>query len=516
MVNRILKFFTSLRLTVVLLAVGTLLVFVGTLAQVHEGLYDAQVRYFKSWFVWRPTIGDAHWPIVLPGGYLLGTLLLLNLVSAHIKRFQLTWKKAPIHLIHGGLIILLLGQLFTDAFSRNSAMRIPEGEARNYSEDFRDNELALIDASDLHSDRVISIPENLLERKGEIEDSALPVRFRVREYWPNCDVQELAPPQAVPAPADHGALTNMLVLPLPSTTPESERVHAAALVEVVSDKGSLGKYLVVDRTMRPVLFGYKDSDWAMTILFAPMLGGNQLVVADAARGFGDDSQMMFAEAELTAGKELKRTGMPVTLRIINFWPKCMLYHKASPMAVKPKLTQGALANSFVEPLQLEKDEDHRNLPAVVVEALGPQGSLGTWLLWTDLETHDTLSVAGKAYQLAFRFKRYYEPYSIGLLKFSHDIYKGTDTPKNFSSRIRLMNPEKHEDREVLIKMNDPLRYAGTTFYQSGFFGEHVTILQVVTNPSAVAPYLACAMVAGGLIAQFMAHLIGFMKKQRAA
>src|ERR1700755_1327232 len=109
MVDRLFKLFSSLRLTVTLLCFALVLVFVGTLAQVHEGLYDAQVRYFKSWMVWRPTIGDSTWPIALPGGYLLGTLLLINLLAAHIKRFQFTKKKIGINLIHAGLILLLLG-----------------------------------------------------------------------------------------------------------------------------------------------------------------------------------------------------------------------------------------------------------------------------------------------------------------------------------------------------------------------------------------------------------------------
>src|SRR5436189_3443415 len=111
MLDRLVKLLTSLRLTVVLLCLGLLLVFTGTLAQVHEGLYQAQVRYFKSWFIWQPTIGDSVWPILLPGGYLIGTMLLLNLVAAHIKRFRFTTQKIGIQLIHGGVILLLLGQL---------------------------------------------------------------------------------------------------------------------------------------------------------------------------------------------------------------------------------------------------------------------------------------------------------------------------------------------------------------------------------------------------------------------
>ena len=49
--NPIFKFFTSLRLTVVLLAFSLLIIFFGTMAQEPMGLNIAVERYFKSWFV---------------------------------------------------------------------------------------------------------------------------------------------------------------------------------------------------------------------------------------------------------------------------------------------------------------------------------------------------------------------------------------------------------------------------------------------------------------------------------
>src|SRR5262249_47746621 len=150
-------------------------------------------RYFKSWFIWKPTIGQAQWPLFLPGGYLIGTLLLVNLLAAHLKRFQLSWKKFGIHLTHGGLMLLLLGQLSTDMSSTESAMRLAEGETKNYSQDFRANELVLIDTSDPARDRVVSIPESIVARKGDIRHAALPVTLRVKNYWPNCDVDERPP-----------------------------------------------------------------------------------------------------------------------------------------------------------------------------------------------------------------------------------------------------------------------------------------------------------------------------------
>ena len=124
---------------------------------------------------------------------------------------------------------------------------------------------------------------------------------------------------------------------------------------------------------------------------------------------------------------------------------------------------------------------------------------------------------GHSWKIGFRAERIYKPFSLTLLKFSHDRYAGTDIPKNFSSRLRLTTPDGRDDREVLIYMNNPLRYAGLTFYQAGFENDdRTTILQVVRNPSWQVPYIACALMALGLVIQFCIHLVGFIGKRRAA
>lgn len=518
MVDRIFKFFSSLRLTVTLLCFALILVFVGTLAQVHEGLFQAQTRYFKSWFIWQPTIGDHSWPIALPGGYLIGTLLLINLFAAHIKRFQFTTKKLGIQLIHGGLILLLLGQLLTDMLSRESSMRLFEGSSSNYSEDFRKNELVMTDTSDPKSDLVVSIPEYYLTTKDEIRDGALPVTLKVRDYWPNCDIEAIPPTNAVAVNADHGTYKNVSVLPLPNVASESDANHPATFVEIVSGNKVLGSLLV------PTPAGQEDADqtftlagkdWTMRMMFAPFLGGNVLAISRAG-DVGGASMATFPESELNAKGELHNDALPFTLRVKGYWPNCRLYRRPNPNSIMPQVNRGALAGCFVTPQPQVTDQENRNLPGAVVELSNAKGSLGTWLLWTAPgSAADTVNIGAKTYQLAFQFKRYYTPYSIGLIKFSHDKYNGTDIPKNFSSRIRLVNPRSNEDREVLIKMNNPLRYSGTTYYQASFdkFRPDVTILEVVTNPSWLTPYLACALVALGMIIQFGSHLLNFARKK---
>src|SRR5579859_1607380 len=108
-IKKSVEFFTSLKLTVTLLAFAIVLVFVGTLAQVDEGLYQAQSHYFRHWVIVGMHLVGKDIPIIFPGGYLIGTLLLVNLVAAHIYRFEFSGKKAGIQLAHLGVILLLVG-----------------------------------------------------------------------------------------------------------------------------------------------------------------------------------------------------------------------------------------------------------------------------------------------------------------------------------------------------------------------------------------------------------------------
>lgn len=377
------QFFTSLRVTVVLLALAIILIFAATLDQVNLGIWAVQEKYFRTFFVFWDVKG---FPLpVFPGGYFIGGLLLLNLVASHVYRFKFSWKKSGILLTHAGLIVLLVGELLSGLWQEDYQLRLDEGQTRNYSESYRDNELAIIDATDPEWDQVVAIPEKILRRSREpIQHERLPFRIAIRTYYPNAAVQtrESLGPNASPAPATRDIGSRLSLIPLPVT--------------------------------------YKPNE--------------------------------------------------------------------------------------------------RNLPAAVVELLGPNNvSLGTWLVSTMLVQPQTFEYDGRTWRIALRFERAYKPYSITLLKFSHDRYIGTDIPKNFSSDIRLRSADGATDREVRIYMNNPLRYDGLTFYQAGFDNnDKTTVLQVVKNPSWLLPYLACIMMGLGLTIQFGIHLIAFAGKRLRA
>jgi hypothetical protein len=118
--------------------------------------------------------------------------------------------------------------------------------------------------------------------------------------------------------------------------------------------------------------------------------------------------------------------------------------------------------------------------------------------------------------MSMRLRRYFLPYSITLKEFRHDVYPGTDIPKNFSSLVHISHPAKGEERDVLIYMNQPLRYEGLTFYQASYGKEgKLSILQVVQNPGWTLPYISCALVTLGLLIHFGLTLRGSLKQRRA-
>lgn len=383
MLDLIYKFFTSVKLAVVLLALGLILVFWGTIAQVKLGLYMAQDEFFRSLFIyWKPEGSTLRIPI-FPGGYLVGGLLLINLFAAHLKYYRPGLKRFGIALVHLGVVMLLLGQFATDMLSVESQMAIREGESSNYSESSSRWELAIIDSSGDKDDGVVAIPASLLMKKRELVHADMPFKLRPVKYFIN------------------------------SAMSETNETSAYELVK----------------------------------------------------------------ADNSAGRQVWWSALPKETRM-NF----------------------------------------RDIPSGVVELIAPTGESRAVLVSGYLSRPFTVTAGGRELKLVLRPERYYKPYHLHLIDFRFDRYAGTEKAKNFSSRVRLERPDTGESREVTIRMNEPLRYDGKTFFQSSFDKETElsTVLQVVDNPGWLTPYFACVLVSVGMIWQFLVHLIGFAAKRKTA
>lgn len=262
---------SSLKLTVICLSLAIVLVFVGTMAQVDFGIHEVQHRYFQSLFVWWPSGSQGFRIPVLPGGHLIGGVLLVNLIAAHAQRFRWTWRALGIHLTHLGLIIILAGGLFTDLFSVESFMRLAPGETKNYSEDARAIELALIDESDKDLDQVTAISEARLKQGGTIESESLPFRIVVRRFYQNSRFQPLdkAGPNAAPA-ATEGAGSQLAVTEVPRATAENERNLQSVVIEILPLRGNTTPqspvtWLASDQLGEPQTFSCVGKNWRLVM-----------------------------------------------------------------------------------------------------------------------------------------------------------------------------------------------------------------------------------------------------------
>lgn len=243
---------------------------------------------------------------------------------------------------------------------------------------------------------------------------------------------------------------------------------------------------------------------------------NELVILDKTNRDYDEV-VAVPEAVLADKGSIQHPKLPFQIRVKEYYPNSNLTMRDPALGAASAANSGIGARVMMLPAPMTYKQDERNLPGALIEITGPQGPLGTWIVSPQIGMPQTFSFDGRTWEVALRFKRYYKPFTLTLLKFSHDKYPGTEIPKNFSSRVRVKSDDGKDDREVLIFMNNPLRYGGLTFYQAGFeSNDRVTILQVVRNPSWQLPYVACIMMGLGLCIQFGITLAGFIRKRSAA
>ena len=228
----------------------------------------------------------------------------------------------------------------------------------------------------------------------------------------------------------------------------------------------------------------------------------EVVVRDVTDPRQDDVYGV-SESLLSRGGTIPLPGTPLSIRVKGWLQNADLRMRGAQDPPGPA-DRGVGASVLVSPLPPVTSDDAVNRSVALVEPVAGGRSYGTWLVSNALGAPQSFIHEGRTYVLAMQPRRIYLPYSITLKDFRHDVYPGTDIPKNFSSLVHLSNRQTGEERDVLIYMNQPLRYDGKTFYQASFGkGDTLSVLQVVQNPGWLLPYFACALVTLGLLVHFV-------------
>jgi hypothetical protein len=238
----------------------------------------------------------------------------------------------------------------------------------------------------------------------------------------------------------------------------------------------------------------------------------ELAVIDTTDPASDDVYVIPAR-KLARGGAIPIPGTPLVVEVRRWFTNADLSMR-TPSDPPSPVTAGPFTGVTVRERPPATGDEEVNRSAAFVEPVADGRSYGTWLVSNGLGAPQTFVHEGRTWQLALRNRREYLPYALTLEKFSHDVYPGTNIPKNFSSLVRLVNPARGEDRNVLIYMNQPLRYDGKAFYQSSFGkNDTLSILQVVQNPGWLLPYIATALVTIGLLVHFGISLRRWVRRR---
>lgn len=460
--NRLISFFASLRLTVVLLLLSMVLVFAGTLAQVDQGIWSVMEQYFRCFmaridlhvFFPRSLTLPRIW-IPFPGGFLLGGLLVINLLAAHWNRFRV---QAVGTRRAAGIIVLLAGVLVTAGvmFGWGTApVAATEGDA---------------------------FWRVFLRLGRGTAAAAVLYAACVLLYRRQAGMVLL-----------HGGILFLLIGEFATA------LHAVESSMTIKEGETVN---FVDRSQQYELAFIDGSDPAydqVTVIPDRLLKDGALIHAEA---LPFDIRVNRFMANTNPPQPLENVSEPLRRAYPIYQSHgALLYVAEQPEAGGAAGTRNAPA---VDLSIIDRDTGKDRGRYILPIWFYPNFVNRTW----DLPV--MVTAAGREYPAYFRFRREYltspsgSPFAIRLIDFVHEKYEGTQMPKDFSSRIRLVNEGDGVDRELRIWMNNPLRYARRTFYQSGYLpDESGTVLQVVRNDTWMIPYLSCMIVFVGMTDRFV-------------
>lgn len=167
----------------------------------------------------------------------------------------------------------------------------------------------------------------------------------------------------------------------------------------------------------------------------------------------------------------------------------------------PQNAAGFVALKKLKPLK--SPEEH--MPGVRLQVEGAEGVEEIILTPRDQRPFGLKLADGSGRFIMLRRKRYELPLFMELNDFSRSYYPGTETPKDYRSLITVHLGEDMQ-RDVVIKMNEPFRLNGWTFYQQSFAvsdNSEMSVFAVTRNFGRLVPYWATGITSLGLAMHFL-------------
>ncbi len=221
---------------------------------------------------------------------------------------------------------------------------------------------------------------------------------------------------------------------------------------------------------------------------------------------------VFGSPILNDGHRIEYKSAGIEIYIISHIKNVRIEKRIAPA---DSIYKGFLKEFVLLPRKLEK-ENEQNRPGLIYKITGStMNEEGIYGLFLGQGLKDTIKINGDEYYTEFRKKRTYLPFSIELIDFKKVLHPGTNIAKSYSSEVNLI--ENSIPRRKLIKMNEPLRYKGYTFYQASFVDDRekeTTVLASVKNYGRMFPYISSIIMSIGLLLHLLINLPILIKKKK--
>jgi hypothetical protein len=450
----------SLKLAVVILLTLAAALAVGTFL---ESGYDTPTA---SYWVYR-----ARWfHAVL---FLFG----VNIFAVALSRWPWRKKHTPFLLAHLGILMLLVGSAITQRSGLDGSMRVSEGESSSFVE--LDSMLLFIKQGD--SMKTIEIPwrpPGVSFKPIEISEYAL----RVDKYLPHAEPVFQFPAVKDGDPAIHlklegGPMNLSQDLWLWAGDPSWSSVQMGPARFVLLKEGE--KSRATDETRLELTVRKNGSISYRT---------------HSRRG--DVREGSWA-AEKIKGAVFEPGWMGLKVTVLDWVPSAT--------------NQTTYTSARV---QYGSDAP----PSAIYLKVG-KGGLGSEM-WLGLGDTAILDSGGLDVHLAYQPRRVMLPFSIELKKFEMQYDPGTRSPASYASQVFVRGDEKASVDPVTISMNEPLEWAGYTFYQASYIpGEPrptTSIFSVNRDPGRRIKYSGSILIVLGSILLFGVKYLKSRRARRAA
>ena len=208
---------------------------------------------------------------------------------------------------------------------------------------------------------------------------------------------------------------------------------------------------------------------------------------------------------LAAGQSVRIPRYGVELRPQRYFPHASAYSR--PSGEPARWINGSGIGSL-EAAKASPDPQ-QNFPGLLLELRHPDSGSAEVLLYGGDVGPASVPAGSRRLAVALRRTHYPMPMILTLNDFRAEFHPNSDTPRSFESDVTLRTPQL--TRSARISMNNPLRYAGYTFYQASYAidatGQETSTLAVVHNRSRVVPYVGTLMVGAGLAIHFIQTLV---------